>query len=282
MTKPKKHHFVPQMLLEGFTDELGWLHWCRQDGEDRKVRPTRPEAIFHQNHLYSIISKDGEKDASIELGLSKLESDAGPVIQKILTSVRTGQVPDLSLDEKRIWYLFFSMQWRRSPELQKAVASEGDIIAMYDEALAELRKAAPHRRDEIDALDNEAARRRTVRNVRAESVAAFGSEVLPVLEQRGIAAVRITKSSKSFIVGSRPVVKLTNPGQTDLRDPAVEMWLPVASDVAIGVGDGKGGIVYAQVDDDRQIRHINVAIAMQSAIIAGRSPELIASLANRR
>lgn len=270
------------MLLEGFTDEQGWLHWCRQDGEDRKVRPTRPEAIFHKNHLYSIISADGEKDASIELGLSKLESDAGPVIQKVLASARTGQVPELGLDEKRIWYLFFSMQWRRSPELQKAVASEGDIIAMYDDALAELRKAAPHRRDEIDALDNEAARRRTVRNVRAESVAVFGSEVLPVLEQRGIAVVRITKSSKSFIVGSRPVVKLTNPGQTDLRDPAVEMWLPVASDVAIGVGDGKGGIVYAQVDDDRQIRHINVAIAMQSTIIAGRSPELIASLANRR
>lgn len=270
------------MLLEGFTDAAGWLHWCRPDGEDRSVRRARPDTIFHQNHLYSIVSADGEKDTSIELGLSRLEGDAGPVIQKILESVRTDKIPDLSLEERRIWYLFLSMQWRRSPELQKAVASEEDIVAMYDEALAELREVAPHRGDEIDALDNDEARRRTVRNVRAESVTTFGTEVLPVLEQRGIAVVRITKPSKSFVVGSRPVIKLTNTGQTDLRDPAVEMWLPIASDVAVGAGDGSGGIVYAQVADDRQIRHINVAIAMQSAIIAGRSPELAASLANRR
>lgn len=29
MSVPKRHHYVPQMILNGFTDSDGWLHWCR-------------------------------------------------------------------------------------------------------------------------------------------------------------------------------------------------------------------------------------------------------------
>jgi hypothetical protein len=278
---PKRQHYVPQMLLEEFTDTEGWLHWCRLDADDTTVRPARPLELFQKKHLYSIISGTGEKNPGIELQLSRLESDTRPVIRRIVENVRTGRVPELTPAEKHIWYNFFLMQWRRTPEAQQSAASDEDMRAMFDETVAELRSAFPARRAEIDALDTPANRARSIRNARAESVLESGESVIEVLERRGISVLRVTNPGKSFIVGSRPVVKLSVAGQSDLSNPIVEMWLPVASDVAVGVGDATGLITLYPVDQ-HGVRRLNVATAMQSGVIAGRSPQLVRSIAARR
>lgn len=267
------------MLLNGFLDAKGWLHWCQLADPTPRVRKARPRELFVRKHLYSIISAAGDKDPSIELGLSKLESGAVPVIRKITEAARSGYCPHLSLAEKRLWYLFFAMQWRRTPETQQAVATDTDILAMFDGAVARLYAALPERTDEIAALDTPEGRQRTLRNIRAETLASFGVDVLRLLEQRGITILRIARPHKSFIVGSRPVVKLAVAGQSDLRNPAVEMWLPVASDIAVGAGAGNGAMTLRHLEDQSPIRQLNRAIASQSGIIAGASAELIRSLA---
>ena len=267
------------MLLNGFVDPKGWLHWCQLADPARRVRKARPSELFVKKHLYSIVSAAGDKDPSIELGLAKLESDAVPVVQKIIDAARSGYCPDLSLEEKRLWYLFFAMQWRRTPETQQAVATDADILAMFDEAVARLHAALPERRDEIAALDTPEGRQRTLRNVRTETLATFGVDVLKILEQRGITILRITRPHKGFIIGSRAVVKLTVAGQSDLRNPTVELWLPIASDIAVGAGRGKGTITLLELADQNPIRQLNLAIASQSRIIAGASAALIRSLA---
>ncbi|RVD67160.1 hypothetical protein EN751_38275 [Mesorhizobium sp. M4A.F.Ca.ET.029.04.2.1] len=103
-----------------------------------------------------------------------------------------------------------------------------------------------------------------------------------VLERRGIAILRIVQPKKSFIVGSRPVVKLTAPNRTDLNDPTVEMWLPIASDVAVGAGQGDGKISLHDTVDERPVRQLNIAIAGQSGTIAAGSAALVKSIANAR
>lgn len=282
MTIPKRHHFVPRMILNEFTDDEGWLYWCRHRENPGTVRRARPHELFHKNHLYSTLSESGIKDPAMEHSLSVLESEAAEVVDAIMGSARTGRVPELSDQQKRVWYRFFLMQWRRTPETQLASASEAEALLMVEEIIAELRIAAPHRLAEIEKLAMPEAKARTVRNVRVQSLQRFSAEAISVLERRGIAVLRITAQSKSFIIGSRPVVKLTAKGRTDLNDPFVEMWLPIASDIAVGTGNGECGVTLHMAQDGDSVRQLNLAIAKQSRMIAAGSAALVRSLANAR
>jgi hypothetical protein len=270
------------MILNGFTDADGWLHWCRHREASDKVHRARPAEVFHKNHLYSTLSASGIKDPAMERALAALESEAVGVIQAILESVRRGEVPILSKAQTQLWYMFFLMQWRRTPEAQLSCTSDAEASRMMDDILDELRIVAPHRLDEIAAFGTPEAKARTIRNVRVQSLIGLRANVMGVLERRGIGIIRITRPNKQFIIGSRPVVKLTSPGQTDLNDPKVEMWLPIAADVAVGVGQGDGGISLFHTQSDSPIRQLNLAIAKQSGMIAAGSPTLVRSIANAR
>ena len=153
---------------------------------------------------------------------------------------------------------------------------------MVEEIIDELRVAAPHRLAEIQRLATPEAKARTVRNVRVQSLQQFSAKVISVLERRGIAVLRITAPNKTFIIGSRPVVKLTGKGRTDLNDPSVEMWLPLASDIAVGAGRGDGSISLHLAQNGDPVRQLNLAIAKQSTMIAAGSAALVRSIANAR
>ncbi len=174
------------------------------------------------------------------------------------------------------------MQWRRTPENQLSCTSDAEASRMIDECLDELRLIAPNRLDEIAAFGTHEAKARMIRNVRAQSLFGLRSIVMDVLERRGISIIHVTRSNKQFIIGSQPVVKLTSPGRTDLNDPKVEMWLPIAADVAVGVGQGNGGISLFQTKNEALIRQLNLAIASQSDTIAAGSEALVHSIANAR
>lgn len=282
MSIPKRHHFVPQMILNEFADQEGWLYWCRHRENPTMVRRARPAELFLQNHLYSTVEASGVKDPSMEKVLSVLEAEAVGVIDAITGPARRGRVPVLSPDQMRVWYLFFLMQWRRTPENQLACTSDEEASQMIDELLDELRVALPDRHSEIASHATPEAKARTIRNVRVQSLLGFTTNVMGVLERRGIAVLRNCQPNKQFIVGSRPVVKLTQPGCTDLNDPKVEMWLPVSADVAVGVGTGDGKISLFQTQDASAVRQLNLSIAKQSSTIAAGSPELVKSIANAR
>ncbi len=282
MPVPKRHHYVPQMILNGFTDRDGWLHWCRHREAPNVVRRARPVELFHTKHLYSTVSESGIKDPAMEHALAVLESEAVGVIQSIVEPTRRGEVPVLTDEQKNLWYMFFLMQWRRTPENQLSCTTDAEAMRMMDEILDDLRIIAPHRLVEIAALDTKEAKMRTIRNVRVQSLIGFRANVMDVLKRRGIGIVHVTRRNKQFIVGSRPVVKLTSPGRTDLNDLKVEMWMPVAADVAVGVGQGDGGITLFHTENDVPIRQLNLAIASQSATIAAGSVALVRSIASAR
>lgn len=286
MSPPKRHHYVPQMILNGFTDQNGWLHWCRLEQSPPAVRPARPAELFLEKHLYSTVSEGGIKDPAMEKELSQLESEAAAVIGEMIAAARADRPPALSRQQKQVWYLFFLMQWRRAPEAQRSIASDAELSQMLDEALEAVRILVPQRRDEIETLSTPEAKKRIMRNVRVDSLRQLRANVMGVLEKRGITVLRIRRHNKSFIVGSRPVVKITPRGRTDLNDPVVEMWLPIALDVAAGVGlgngNGNGSISLFFLDNDKPIRQLNCAIASQSSVIASCSPALTRSIVRAR
>lgn len=268
-------------LLKRFTDDDGWLHAYRPADPEPKVFRKRPEELFKKRDLYATKTPDGRAERGMETALSRFEGESELVMARIVEAARAGARPSLCADELTTWLRFFFLQWKRVPDLHLTVTTPEDADALLDEIFAEARELFPDHGAELDRLSQPAERARAIKNARVDGLRGMSVEVFEAMQSRGLGIVRITRADKRFIVGSRPVVKLTHPGKTSLRHPECELWLPIASDVMVGLGRGKGTETLVDCTPDN-IRHINLAIAQQSTMFASGSTALTQSLANPR
>jgi len=133
----------------------------------------------------------------------------------------------------------------------------------------------------INILSEPEQQNRLKQNVKVGALRIGGPLVLEALGNKGLGVARVMSAKKSFIIGSFPILKLTNDNRAHLSDPTVEVWLPIAHDIAITPFFTKGKEKLVSIDD-RNIRKLNEAITRQSTIIAGRSEKLIRSLISQR
>lgn len=278
---PKRHHYVPQMLQKRFVDSEGWLHAFSRVRADRSVYPVRPAKLFVEKHLYSETHADGSLDVETERAFSRLEHRVDPIIEKIIAAARVGRRPELSPEETTLWQFFVVMQWKRVPDLHLTVTTDDELAGTFDELLAELRASQPHLIEEIDKLATYPQRKRMMKNARVGALGGVSQEVMDAMRSRGLAIAVSDDPRGSLTLGSRPVVKLTTPGRTDIRHPACELWLPVASDVVVGLGVGEGTETVVPITR-AQIRQLNLACVCQSTVFASASAALTASLAHPR
>lgn len=282
MTKPIRHHFIPQMIIRNFVDEHGWVHGWDQARPARGVFRSRPENVFFEKHLYSLFDRDGTLVPAAEADLSRLEGAVGPIIQKLIRAARSYTLPTLSADERAWWDLFFFIQWKRVPEQQRTSMTDGDLMAMFDATTARLLRTHPERREEIEALALPEKRAQMLKNVRVGALIDSGTQVPKVLASRGLALLTIPGAKRSFVLGSRPVVKMGIRGATDLNDERSEVWLPIAPDVAVGPGKRDQWEQIFPLTEAKPIRELNEATWSQSSMVVAKSPDLVRSLASPR
>jgi len=96
---------------------------------------------------------------------------------------------------------------------------------------------------------------------------------------RGIAILLITPPQKTIIIGSRPVVQLAFREGLQLTDEVTEMWLPISSKIAVGLGTKSEQEKIYRLADHAAIRHFNLSIARQSTEFASCSELLTKSIA---
>jgi hypothetical protein len=279
VTQPKQHHFVPESFQARFTNADGRLFYFDRARPELGVRRGAPGNLFKQGHLYSVTDASGVTTAPFETRASKLEGRAGLVIDKIVAAARDGRAPGLTPAERRDWDDFFLLQWRRVPDTQRQSSVLADADRQFLDLLAKARARWPQRAAEIDARSTPDEVKRMTQNARDDSLERGPGTAKAVVAGRGLAVVHITDPRRGFVLGSLPVMKLTKPGQTDLRDHAVEMWLPVSSDTMVGVGERAGTERFIPTSDIRMIRSANASIVSQSSLFAGRSEAQIRSLA---
>ena len=269
---PKYHHFVPQMLLRRFTDGFGkfWVYIRVAN----KIVPGTPESQFGQTHFHTIESASGEKDVSAETRLSVLEGQANLIIEKIVVAARAGKTPGLTADEKETWDAYFHSQWKRVPDVHAKVATLRDREAAMDAVLATVRAKHPDRLDEIAALDTPEERARLLQGGKVKAIEQPGGKVVEILASRGLVIARITSPGESFAIGSLPMIRLNG----DLRDPQSEVWIPVASDIAVGPGLAKGKETLIDLSDPKLIWDFNAVTAAQSSIFAAASKQVVEAL----
>ena len=241
----------------------------------------RPEDLFKKRDLYAIKAADGCAERGMETALSRFEGESEQVIARIVEAARGGATPSLSAGEETTWLRFLYLQWKRVPDLHLTVTTPEEADALLDDIFAEARERFPDHGAELDRLSQPAERARTIKNARVDGLRGISVEVFDAMRSRGLGIVRIRRPDKRFIVGSRPVVKLTHPGKTSLRHPECELWLPIASDVMVGLGRGQGTETLVECAPEN-VRHTNLAIAQQSTMFASASASLTQSLANYR
>lgn len=282
MNTPKKHHFVPQMLLRRFCDGSGKLWYYNKRAPHLGVASGTPQALFFEKHFYTL-EEGGVKDTSLESYFAQLEGSANAVIEKICVAARAGKPPKLTSEEKRHWDLFFYFQWKRTPDSIRATMSGMDFEKSLAASVEEFeRRYRPLTDDERQRILSEAGKKRLQESARVKAIADPGAVVQAVLNDMGIGVAVIRKPNKSFVIGSKPIVKLTPSGETRLGQPGVEAWLPVAADVAVCPVPGHGKEIVMTLDDDRWLRGFNAAILRESTLIAGRSEALVSSLVSPR
>ncbi|MGO7754674.1 DUF4238 domain-containing protein [Rhizobium ruizarguesonis] len=278
MNTPKRHHFVPQMLLRRFCDQTGRLWYYNKKAPHIGVASGAPQALFFEKHFYTV-EENGVRDTSLETYFSQLEGQANTVIEKMCIAARAGRQPRLSIPEKKVWDLFLYFQWKRTPDSISSRMSYADFEESLAESVAEFeQRFRPLTDDERRRILSESGKKRLRENARVKATGDPGTVVQDVLSNMGIAIAVVRRPNKSFVIGSKTVVKLTSPGETRLGEPGVEVWLPIASDVAVCVTPKSGQEVVLTLDDERWLRSFNIAIHRESTVIAGRSEALIQSL----
>jgi len=277
---PKRHHFVPRMLQKRFVDPSGWLHAYTRSQPWRDVYRSRPENLFVQGHLYSEITPEGRRRPVMERRLGVIEDAADAVVNKIVLAARAGAPPQLTTWELDLWYLFMTLQWKRVPDLHQDVTTDADALEIFTSILADVRAALPQFSQALDRMAEPPLRNRMIHNARVSSLS-VSVDIMDALRSRGLAVLHIASPAKQFVLASRPVLKLTSPGKTHLRHPECEVWLPVASDVAVGLGRGRGEISLHSIGPD-DVRYLNLASAQQSTTICSASPALVRSLSRPR
>ena len=275
MSRPKNQHYIPQMLSKRFANQEGKLYVYDKSHPDKGVQKKDPKKTFVRRHFYSQEEEDGTRDVSVETQfLAPLESDASPVIEKIVNAARRGQPPGLSSDEKDIWVKFSYNQFVRVPETRETYKEE--IFQELRSELDFIGQFRPFTDSELSILDDEETMERLWRNSTIQSVRmTHAKEVFDILSEKriGVAVIRKPKPKRSFVIGSNPVVKLSHPERSHLSDPTVEVWLPLARDAAVTPCPGESDKVISL--QDRHIKSINKSIFQQSTVIAGCSRELI-------
>ena len=265
--KKRRNHFVPRMLLKNFTDEDGKLYFFDRRFKKKRILKTTPDALYRERDLYVVRDEDGNRDDSAEDLFAEFEREAAPVFDKIITAVRDVKDPALNSSERATLDRYIYFQWARVPDtadpildhtLKKLSLEDPEIGDLSPRELAEFGKGVS-----VENLVGDITEPR--------------ERMLSVLRNKSLAFVVIRRKNKSFVIGSRPVLQVFPERFDSVPRAFTAMWLPLAYDVAVAYGEGKGGLM--EFTEDRELRRFNEDVFRQSQAMAGRSNKLISSLA---
>ena len=283
----KRNHYVPRWLLNNFMNESGELFYHSKEKPDASVIHRNPDSIFNAPNLYAAYDNDGVRDILLESDKYKqLDNLAKEVADKIINTIRAGKQISLSAEDRTICLIFLYNQIKRTPDFMNEMMSNDKVeiafIAAFEklfDVVEEPTKGAL--KTKLSELIDPKMKDQIIQTGKIEALKRDSEEAIDVLRQRGIGFIGPESPSKSFIIGSRPVLRLSHLDRKSLTDPTVELILPLAYDVAM-VSVGQYDVTSYVRCPQGETRRLNNLTAKQSTEIAGRSRELVISLKNSR
>ena len=291
----RRHHYIPKMLLKNFC--VNGSLWVGNRANNKIYRCTLNKA-FVKKDLYMKYSIDGQKSSDekkclkdmamsdeYEKALSQIESDAAPVIRRIIEQARSNQFPQLNLEDRTHWKQFMLAMARRTPESRARVMPESFNDTFYKATIMVAEKESVFGLPKKSVFYSDPSILKLKNMVKSNNVGMFAAgnhpfgqeEVDRFCRETGLYVVAISNPNRSFVIGSHGLAIVKSKQK---NDPAQGSWLPIAHDIAVSATSFPDKELFRQLgpDSDQIIKRINRATAAYSQIFAGRSKALIHSL----
>ena len=120
MPGPKRHHYLPQFYLEGFT-ERGTLWVFDREKREYRVQTPRNTAVI--SHYYSYEGEEGKLETELETALARIEGETKPIIEKLAIDRKL-----ISARERQVLSLFIALLRMRVPDFEKEVGELMDTM----------------------------------------------------------------------------------------------------------------------------------------------------------
>ena len=298
MSTPKRHHYLPESYLAGFTrDRSAAGVFFVYDRDVAAVRRQTPRNTTVKSHYYTVATKTTDRSTHVEEALAKVESLAIPVVRKIES--RLG----LTQNEREALALFVALLGCRVPQFERglrestsALHKRVSALAFHsvDDVVAELRRQGV---DTDDASEKALDLHRLIQDGDYDVSPSKEWLVRMMLEsaleegwlfwQMNWAAVHAPKNS-SFIVSDAPLMLLPPENWRSqfphlgygLLTPGVQKIIPLTERVALMMLDKGEGLIH--LDAPRSdVRSINISLALRcERFLIGRDEALVKSIAS--
>ena len=265
MSQPKRHHYIPKLILRKFSENGKILCIDRSSG---KYFFNNPDDQFFEQHLYSIETEEN-RDTSFEKKLSDFESLVGSIIRNM-------EIENFNLNEKNILLLkiFISLQIRRNPHWSRPFGGVVDK-KLVEDVLKEheniFGKSIESNIREKFLSANEINRLR--KNTIIKAIFELSDDASKIIINKSLIFGFAPRGSQ-FIVGDWPYVSFNVDG---IGHKENETWISISPNLILGLYCGKDSFIKIDLTRD-QVRKYNIELFVKSRIVCARSKTLIASL----
>jgi len=109
MSAPKKHHYVPQFLLQHFATSRGQLQIHRTDRQASYTANVRD--VGHTNQGHSLYWPDREPDHdTLEKGMNEIEG----AVAEVIRALRSSTTRTITEEQREVLGFLIALQWARS------------------------------------------------------------------------------------------------------------------------------------------------------------------------
>ena len=281
---PRRHHYIPRMLLNNFCDDDCQL-WVG-DKFRSKIYKSHVSNVFVQRNLYATFdfaSKQYSHEYDQVLG--GVEQMANPVVQKIIYQARCGEFPRLSQDQEICLKRFLLSIYRRTPESQALLSSEWASLDIYYETAKIVAKNANIVPPDKSQYDQDEQLKNKISILDSNSYTRFAAGDFPAVceieewfvRKTGLFIVVIQILNRKFLIGSQGVTDVKPCHESDL---AQGIWFPLSHDVLVRPVNtpNRNHLFYLGRRYDSIMKRINRNTIQQSKYVASQSRHLIQSL----
>jgi len=291
---PKRHHFLPEFYLNGFTrNDLLWLY----DRERKQYRCQTPHNTAIISHYYAFENENGGKDYSVEKYLSVIEGRAKTTISKL-------EAHDTITPEERLYLAhFIALMMVRSPKFDREANEIADAAAKHIvkhaiptvEAAGELlRKYNKENEEKNEGQITPESLFKFIQNEKFKIKMSRDFVISAMLEQAEKATFEVAMmdwmvvhadKGSAFITTDEPMgfivpdhFRQSGEPVLGLASQKITKFVPLSQAVALLIGQHGGGFGHFRVHRE-QIRELNIMVAAEcDRYVIGRDEALVRSV----
>lgn len=295
--RSKRHHYLPQFYLHGFTAGDGLL--CLFDRETKEFRRQPPINTALQRDFYTVTDTQGVKTDRIEQLISGLESGARDVIHRLdegmtgwkdreerasfalfLAHFRT-RTPAFDKEQMAFTeHLYRAMNRANHPSPELTAQGFKEFAEATGEDVSDIAPEQVFRMIRDNAYEVEVPRNYIIRLMMDSTV--HMAEVLMTLDWTFVRASRALE----FITSDAPFMTAPPPGESDPRaygvlTPGAMTTIPLSPSVCVVIAGEGGKDRYGHMGKDA-VRRVNANVAQNSdRFIIGRNQAYLERLVKR-